>query len=278
MTPRLSSERAAADGGKGMIERIVLFDVDHTLVRGNLTVYVFADLMFSSWKRFVRGLRFLPYAAKVMYQEVPELVEHALSQGDLDLLDRNMQTLFGQFYCRLGALIDDFGVTPADLQARAIHLFDEEFAHNFVYELGLQALQKHLADAATEVVLVSGTAQEILDPFHAVVQRACQRQGLDITRLKAYGTGLPTSSQPLDLCMGGGKINLLQKYHAAFNQADAPISHVYSDNKYLSDLPLLLLATEKRVVISECYPYYKLLPEELFCTLVFAPEWHEKAT
>ena len=257
------------------MRKLVLFDVDHTIVNGNLTGII-CQRMFS-WRDAKQLLYFLYRAIPLVHGYFPREIDRALIREDYLLLDHIVKKYVRSCYNLLFYLLESSDISLFDVAREAnFFLSDAAVIKKICYQSALDRILKYAQDPAVDILFVSGGLQIVLDPFVVALQRYVEQQGLCKARFSAYGTRLIGGSF-LDMCVGSSKVDRVDEHrkNEGLTQEMAlgmSVMAIYSDNQYYSDLPLLLLAQEA-FVVGKSDPFSHTLPDKILKSLQFLPEW-----
>jgi HAD superfamily hydrolase (TIGR01490 family) len=192
-----------------MAERIgAFFDVDGTLLRGNIVRY-YAFLR----RREMGAIRRQLWSAGLLARVPCYLI--------LDRISRELLTTW--FYKNYRKF------TPLRLHDGANALFHEELKPN-LYPRALKCIETHRA-AGHVVVLVSGSIQQIVSP----VAEHVGADGILCTEL-VEEQGAFTGALKAGSLTGARKAKVLKDF-ARRHQISLPVSHAYADS--LDDVPML---------------------------------------
>ncbi|MBL4587765.1 hypothetical protein JKY79_00275 [Candidatus Babeliales bacterium] len=252
------------------MRKLVLFDVDHTVVKGNLTGLI-CRRMFS-WRDIGRLVSFVYRATSLVHGRFPQAVERALIHQDYCLVDQIVRKHVASCYHLLLDLLESCDVSLSDLSKQA-HLFvsDELIIKRICYKKALDRILMHAQDPEVDILFVSGGLQVVLDPLVIMIRRYIEKKGLCKARLFGYGTRF-LGDGDLDLCVGSYKVDRVNEHIKYEASGHAAIVSAYSDNRYYSDLPFLLLA-EERFMVEGFDVYAKILPDEIQKSLTFCSRW-----
>ena len=192
-----------------MAERIgAFFDVDGTLLRGNIVRY-YAFLRRRQMGVIWRQIWSAGLLARVPYYLI------------VDRISRELLTT--RFYKNYRTF------TPRRLRDGANALFDEELKPN-LYPRALKCIETHKT-AGHAVVLVSGSIRQIVTP----VAEHVGADGILCTEL-AEEQGAFTGTLQAGALTGARKAEALKDF-ARLHQISLPVSHAYADS--LDDVPML---------------------------------------
>jgi phosphoserine phosphatase len=250
---------------EGDLMRIIIFDVDNTLVKGNLTFFFIKFLALEKIRFFYKCLPIFLHAVILVFRTLPRIITRT---KNLKKLDRSIGYAIADFYKKLFSTFKALKLTGTRLEKKASTFFSDDFFKKHLYVEGLEKIEHHLKNKKNMVVLLSGSPQELLN---ILFKRICAHlDEKDIpyeNRFFARGT---TRRQP---CVGSKKIDALKALLQKAGHNEYVIQFVYSDNNFMADLPLLLASEHGGALISEKHQAYKLLPKRLLKNAVFLPFW-----
>jgi len=253
---------------------VIVFDVDNTLVRGNLTILFLKKLAFENLMFFHACFFFLLRGAFLLMRQLPHMTRTTMLRGgNVYQLDRMLYKAVKKFYTELAQILQRLHITDGELGKRAQKLFSQEFVEKHVYHEGIVKIKEHLRQENTIVVLLSGSIQELLDVFFATVCKQLDNDGVAWTeRFFAVGTQLHKNGQAYP-CIGSEKNKFLKKLLQQKGHEEYALKFVYSDNGFMADLPLLIESTHGGALISKKSNLYDALPKRLLRSFIFLPSW-----
>lgn len=258
---------------------VIIFDVDNTLIRGNLTFFFLKHLVKEKFYFFRTCFTLLLQGALLVFRQLPHITSTILLNGGsvLELDVRICQTV-KSFYQKLFETLKTLDLLGHKLQRKANHFFTKDFFEKTLYEQGFEKIKHHLGHKNTIIVLLSGSVQELLEPFF---QKLCERLDSDRVawqkRFFIQGTRLGENNE-VQACIGSEKNRLLKKLLRREGYDNYTLQFIYSDNNFMADLPLLIEARHGGALISEKNNLYQKLPKKLLDSLIFLPEWQKKFT
>ncbi|PCI73356.1 hypothetical protein COB28_04520 [Candidatus Dependentiae bacterium] len=257
------------------MRKLVLFDVDHTVVRGNLTGLVCQRLF--SWRDMQQLFYFLYRSIPLIHGDFPREINKALMNEDYVLIDLIVKKYVTSSYNLLFDLLESSNISLSDLMCEA-HLFlsDAMIIQKICYRSALDRILLYSQDPEIDILFISGGLQTVLDPFLEALQQYIKQQALCKARFFAYGTRFIAGSF-LDLSVGSYKVDRIHEHrnYEGFGEGmplGMSVVAAFSDNQYCSDLPLLLLA-EESFLVGKSVSSASLLSDEIQKSLIFLPEW-----
>ncbi|MCK4517595.1 haloacid dehalogenase-like hydrolase [Candidatus Babeliales bacterium] len=258
---------------------VIVFDVDNTLVKGNLTFFFLAHLAKQNFYSFYKCLGLLAHGALLTLKHLPSIAKKTLLKpGNIHQLDLIIYKAIKNFYQKFFDTLNKLNVSKNDIKKIAQTLFSEQFFKKHVYEQAINKIEHHLNNDSNIVVLLSGSPQEIISPFLQTMCNELNKRNISWKkRLFAIGTQIGEIKNNIHPCIGSQKIIMLKKLLTKKNLTPYTISFIYSDNGFMADLPLLLEAKNGAGLICRKSRLYQLLPKKLLESLVFLPGWARKA-
>ncbi len=189
-------------------EEVAFFDVDGTLLRGNIVSY-YARLRLLGMSPIQQRLWTAAFLAKVPYYVVLDKVSR-----------RRFATAFYRNYR---------GMSPAEMRKRVSVLF-QEFIEPYIYPDAEKTVQHHL-EAGRKVVLVTGS----LEPIVELVAQRLNVSEVICCRLEERG-GEFTGELEEGPLTDAEKATAVQRY-AQDNNLDLRSCYAYADS--MDDLPML---------------------------------------
>ena len=261
---------------------VIVFDVDNTLVKGNLTFFFLMHLAKQNFYCFYKCLGLLAHGALLTLKHLPSITKKTLlKSGNIYQLDQIIYEAIKNFYQKFANTLNKLNVSKNDIKKISQKLFSEQFLKKHVYEQAINKIEHHLNNhnnlTNTIVVLLSGSPQEIISPFLQIICNELRKRDIDWEkRLFALGTKIGITKEDVHPCIGSQKIVMLERLLTQENLTPYTIQFIYSDNGFMADLPLLLEAKNGGGLICRKSRLYQLLPKKLLESLVFLPGWARK--
>lgn len=250
--------------------KLIVFDIDHTLINGNLSKILLKQAIKQKPWLFFKAIPLIIYDFYLKKIKLPALLKKELKNNNYQKIDTAVQKDFIQLYKKIFTLLHGFHIKKQGLQKVAEQTFTPTFLKEHLFAKGITKVKAHLKEENTIIVFASGELEEIIQPFLQAFTKMI-KYPLDKNNFFAVGTEKTTKG--FDVCIGSGKVkrimNCLQQH--GFN--DLVIDTAYSDNDLLKDFPLILAAHHKRIIINHKNKYYDFMPKEMKKTLTFLPNW-----
>jgi len=260
---------------KNQNNRIVVFDIDHTIIQDNLTKLLIKDHIKKHPWLFIRCIPLFLYDFFLKKIKLPFKIYYHLKRqnGTLNLkkLDTLLQASILKLYQKIFSVLNWMYPQEHDLENAATALFTPRQLQKLVYKKAITELKAQLAIPNTTVVLASGELETILQPFLKTLALLLDHNPAT-NRLLVVGTQ-NKNNHITTLSTSSGKVDRINELLDEYRLSNDSIVNAYSDNQFLTDLPLLLLANQKRIIISEKNRFYELLPKGIVDSFVFTPEW-----
>jgi phosphoserine phosphatase len=256
-------------------QNIIVFDVDHTLIKGNLTLFFLKFLIKENFFFLRKCLLALIKGALLILWQLPHTSRKILvKNSDVYKLNYVLVEKLTQFYQVIFKIFQDIDLLEEKLQTKANALFAQDFFEKHTYPEGIAKLKHHLKNPNTVVVLLSGSLQELLNVFFRFICKELTHENIDWkNRFFACGTILGSCPQDITPCIGYEKNRCLKNLLEQNGYHRYSLKFIYSDNNFMTDLPLLLEATNGGALICKKSYLYKFLPKRLACSIVFLPGW-----
>lgn len=262
--------------------KIIVFDVDHTLIRGNLTVFLLRFLI-KTQPSILKKISFLKKCLPLLLRgaflhiwQLPYLSKKILRKDGFYKSNYILFCLIKMFYQSIFNKLKAFNLLEKKLQEAANQFFSEEFFEKYAYKKGIEKIKHHLCNQNNVVVLLSGGLQEPLNIFFTSLCKKFSEENIDWkNRFFVQGTVLKINTKNVNPCIGHEKNNFLKKLLNENGYKDYEIEFIYSDNKLMTDLPLFIESKRGGAVICEKTTLYQFLPEKLTETFIFLPAWNK---
>jgi len=239
------------------------------LVKGHIIRYYLMALILRNPFFIFKCINLFGIALYLFAWRLPRLIKKSFALKDFEYLDRGIQRYSSLVVNKLYQLFDSVGLKGEHLSKDVEQsLMTQNFEKN-LYSDGLRQLMNHLQEPNTIVILASGTIHEILTPFYTWLCLYFEKQGIQYK-----GRFLMVGSQRIDaiaMCVGSNKVEMVKQELNKKGLHQFEVHAVYSDNHFFADLPLLLLAQTKGVIIGHSSSRYHLLSNEVKTRFVFSP-------
>jgi len=258
---------------------VIVFDVDNTLVKGNLTFFFLAHLAKQNFYSFYKCLGLLAHGALLTLKHLPSIAKKTLlKSGNIYQLDQIIYEAIKNFYQKFANTLNKLNVSKNDIKKISQKLFSEQFFKKHVYKQAIKKIEHHLNNNNnTIIVLLSGSPQEIISPFLQTMRNELSKRNIIWNkRLFALGTKIGSTKSDVHPCIGSQKIIMLKQLLTQEGLTPYTLRFIYSDNGFMADLPLLLEAKNGGGLICRKSRLYQLLPKKLLESLVFLPGWARK--
>jgi len=274
---------------------VVVFDVDNTLVKGNLTLFFLKYLIRERFYFFRRCFVTLVKGAFLLLWRLPNKTKKILKQkgagpfyGNVYLLDRYLYKSIKSFYISLSRSLNKLDLLDRQLKDKAKKVFSKNFFKKHLYRTGIEKIEQHLQDTNTIVVLLSGSPQELVDVLFESICKELDKKGVSPckgaspceganwqNRFFIKGTVLGPRGEDIRPCIGSEKNKMLKVLLENNGYYSYVISKIYSDNTFMADLPLFIESKNGGMLICEKNSLYTALPEGLIKKFVFWPYWRK---
>lgn len=247
---------------------VVVFDVDNTIIKGNLTFFFLKFLAKESLLFLIRLLPILLHAAMLITYQLPQIIKNKKNLQ----LDQSITNKITLFYKRLAHTLGALGLTNNALEQKAKELFTNDFFKQHLYPEAISKIKEHLQNQEAIVVLLSGSPQQLVKILKTHLLKTHLKQ-TDIQierRFFARGTVLWPK---VKACIGSKKLDALTKLLKEENHHEYVLQFIYSDNNYMADLPLLRKSTNGGALICKKHAAYLSLPQKLLKRFIFLPLW-----
>jgi len=258
---------------------VVVFDIDNTLIRGNITLFFLKLLIKEKFYFFRKCFMLLIKGAILIFHKLPSITKKILLQsGNVYRLDQAICHAVKKFYKQFFIIFAELNLQGEKLQQKARPIFSNNFFKKYLYARGLEKIKHHLNEHNTIIVLLSGSVQELVDSFF---EKLCDQLDMqEITwrnRFFARGTYIEENGR-IHLCIGSEKNKILKKLLHEKGYNHYALQFIYSDNSFMADLPLLIEAKHGGALISKKNELYLTLPKKLLRSFIFLPEWRKRPT
>ena len=238
------------------MKRLVVFDVDGTLVRGRLLTHV---LVRAVWRRELKvrhtGRLFRTLLA-LGTKKIPQTLSRALRFQDFEDYDLKLRHCVNQLLLAVEEVVKASGQT---VQGLAESVLTQDMLASLVHPAGINALQKRVSNSKNRVVLLSASPVDVLKPFKQWLRTEL---GHVADSLEVCGTILNGAQTTANV--GAVKLEVMKRLHGKFT-----IDHLYTDNGSMADLPLIRVARRTTIIGAKhrgysCVPR-RWLRKTLFC-------------
>jgi len=258
------------ENGNTDLKKVIVFDVDKTLIKNNLTLSFISYLIrLRPAFFFIRLLSTFVSGARMIFFQLPALINRVKSREiDLPQLDKKIILIMKNFYKTLFRSLKSCG-----LKKRAIAQMAEEhvvrlYSQKMFYDKAIEKLKHHLRNETNIVVLLSTSMDALLQPLFKKLCKQIRSDNIDVSnRFFALGT----SEQ--NLCTGSNKNKLLRQLLRRNGHKRYQLQFVYSDNNFMADLPLVVEAKHGGALICKKNSFYEKIEKMINKRLVFMPEW-----
>jgi len=259
---------------------VIVFDVDNTLIKGNLTFFFLKALVGEKFYFFRKCFVLIARGIYLCVLQLPLITKKMLvRKRNIYRLDKCICEAIKAFYQTFFKTFQKLDLLGKNLEKKATNIFGQNFFSRYVYAKGLLAIKDHLTDPNSIVVLLSGSPQELLDVLFNELCIQLDKENIDWKqRFFARGTMLtqgPTLMESFSPCIGSEKNRHLKALLKDNGYDDYTIQFIYSDNGFMADLPLFLEAKFGGALISKKTKLYKSLPKKFMELFVFLPSWEK---
>jgi hypothetical protein len=115
--------------------RVIIFDVDNTLVKGNLTFFFLKFLVLERIYFFYKCIPLLVSAVILVFRTLPRITRKT---DNLRKLDRSIGRAIADFYKKLFTTFKKLRLTGPQLEKKAKKFFSEDFFKKHLYVEGLK--------------------------------------------------------------------------------------------------------------------------------------------
>lgn len=253
--------------------QLIVFDIDHTLINGNLSKILLKQAIRHKPWLFFKAIPLIIYDFYLKKIKLPALLKKELKNNNYQKIDATVQKNFIQLYRKIVTLLHGFHIKNHGLQNVAEQTFTPAFLKEHLFTKGVAKVKAHLKEENTVIVFASGELEEIIQPF---LQAFAKMIKYPLDKNNFFAVGTEKTTKGFDVCIGGGKVKRIFACLKTHGFNDLTINTAYSDNDLLKDFPLILAAQHKRIIINIKNNYYDLLPKELIKTFTFLPNWSKK--
>lgn len=255
-------------------KEIIIFDVDDTLIKGNLTFFFVKCLSRESLYLLISCIPIIIRGAILKLSKFPKIIsQFFFRERNIYKLDRSICKSIKKFYCNLYKTLCGLGLTGKNLERKASSILTKRFFEENTYSAGLEKLKEHIKNQRDIVVLLSGSPQELLNVFFKNICNDLKNNNISYEgRFFAQGTILRKKANP---CIGSEKNKFLKRLLYEKGYKNYVVKFIYSDNSYLSDLPIIIESQNGGAVINKKTRLYSSLPKDLIDSIKFLPEWKE---
>lgn len=258
-------------------QNVIVFDVDNTIIKGNITFFFMRKLVWLKPKQLHKMALLLLRGTILTLIHLPRIVKNTFNQPEpnLKILDKEIQYAIGDFHNHLFNLLASLKLEGKVLEQYASTILNDHFWKKVMYKAAFEKLKEHLQKPNTIIVLASGGINELVQVFYKYLcERLAQEDIVWQERFFAVGSVFDSDLQKTVPCVGSNK-NLLIEKILKNNGHTCPgiVNFVYSDNKHMADLPLFLNAVDGGVLIQKRAALYNALPANLVRLLIFRPAW-----
>ena len=185
-----------------------------------------------------------------------------LQTYDQEKLDRELQSLCSELYHRLTRLLENYALDTQAMHTIFCKLLNKQSFKERICPTALALLRKHAQDPNTDLYLASASLEPLVSDF---------AEWIDTTYgIQLHAIGTQVTREKIEVCVGNNKKRMIQKYIAQHHgDASIKITHVYTDNQFLADLPLLLCADNRFVLQRHVCTLYSFLPRSVVESLTF---------
>jgi len=263
-------------GGIGMKEKnIIVFDVDNTLIKGNLTLIFLRNLSKQNWnlgkdlgieaiKLFLFLLIKFPKAIFLTFSKKPNFY----------FLSYKATKYIRKIYTDIFRILKNHGFNNSKLQRQAFKILNKDLLEKKLHLESIDKLKHHIKNQHNIIVLLSGSMQEVLNVLFHQIRHQFRKDGINTKEnFLVIGTQLNEETQNIEPCIGPNKIMLLKEKLKNLGADNSKIKFVYSDNALMIDLPLFIESQNGGAVISDKNKMYEKLPEKIKNVLKFLPGW-----
>jgi phosphoserine phosphatase len=254
--------------------RVVVFDVDNTLVKGHLITHFIRRLLFYNPASCFAFIPIVFDGLVICLYFLPKLIRRSLVRQDFKLLDRGMRRFSYHLLKRAYAAFAQLNLARPALQRCAKQILFNQHFHKLIHPHAMDSLVFHVKEPDTVVILASGAMRELLDGFlYWLQQHLEQEYGICPKRLFVLGTYKKDDGRSLIACVGSTKQKMVVDFLKKKGIPHKNIARVYTDNGFLADLPLLELAHERSFVVGDYSRLYRFVPSKWIDTITFWPGW-----
>lgn len=253
---------------------IIVFDVDNTLIKGNLMIFFIKFLAKEKFYFLYKSIELLIKEIFIISKQLPFLIKVVFKEKNIYKFNQNIFLLIKQFYQKLFVILKKFDLLDNKLQKKAHSLFSEKFFEKYIYPKGINKIKHHLRNPNNIVILLSGSLQEVLNPFFQIICKKFTEEKITWhNRFFVIGTQIKNSN--IKPCIGSEKNKLLNALLKKQGYDGYTLKFIYSDNHFLIDLPLLIESKNGAVLIANKSFLYKTLPQSLLKNFIFRPYWNK---
>ncbi len=182
-------------------KKIIIFDVDNTLIKGHLIVrfllYLFRRNLKKTWHFFLLART----AGIVCFSKLPHLMRHSLKEQNFSLLDRGVRFYVHHLYKSIYKVFDVLNLFGKDLQTAIDDFLQSLSLKDILFEQGVKTLVHHSKEKNIRIVLMSGMIQELLDGFCEKLKDYVQKNYCVSLQLDGIG-GTTRVGKKIKVCIG----------------------------------------------------------------------------
>lgn len=139
------------------MRKLVLFDVDNTIIKGNLTTHICSQAIHASPFNYLTWLSLLFKATRLLHRHFLEQIERCLLTQNFILLDQTIQNYAGNCYRALFRTLQKANIDQKQLKIHAERFCaPSDFIETHCYPQALETIQTALEQPETEVLFLSG--------------------------------------------------------------------------------------------------------------------------
>lgn len=190
---------------------------------------------------------------------------------DLHRLDTQTILIYEDFFKHFKDCCKKIGITDNHLAYHTENSMYQYDVKQMLYEEPLALIKSRLSDPKTHVFLLSANLEEIIVPFFLSLIKTLELTPEQQARFHYAGSHINEKTDSYDVCAGSRK---LLRLDAMTKDFDSPnVIEAYSDNHYFTDLPMLLRASQQRVIIDDHNELYEELEQIVTTPFIFRPNW-----
>ena len=262
-------------GGMMESKNIIVFDVDNTLIKGNLTfiflynlakqnLWLGKDLAITTLKYLLLSLIKFPKAIPLIFSKKPNFY----------FLDYKATEYIRRIYNDIFKILRKHKLLNSKLQKTALKILNNDLLDKKLHQESIEKIKHHIKNPHNIIVMLSGSMQEVLNVLFQKIRKQLRAEDINVKdNFLVIGTQFNEETQNIEPCIGSNKIILLKKFLKKLGAENSKIKFVYSDNFMMIDLPLFIESQNGGAIISDKNQLYEKLPEQIKKVLKFLPNW-----
>jgi phosphoserine phosphatase len=250
-------------------KNVIVFDVDDTIIKGNLTLCFLKVLAKERIYFLYKCIPVLLHGIILLSLTLPNLVKRILLSGkNFDDVNKLIETRVKKFLTKVFNLFNSLNLSDKNLEKKAKTIFTKKFFEKNVYAEAVKKIEEHIKDQKI-VILLSGSPQALVNVLYDHLRKILEKKNIR-WKNKFIAIGSHIDNKEVHACVSEAKVKAL---HELFKDDDYTLQLTYSDNSFMSDLPLMLKSVNGGVVIAKKSSLYQALTKKIQRKLAFLPAW-----